>query len=279
MAHMERYLKLSSALVALAISALALSSCNGGGDSGYAPPPQMPVGGESAPQPQDVQNVSPAQTGPAESAPAEMPPADTPPAEMSPEGMPPAQAARETPHEFIPQSVVTPPPQVCPTDVLPGTYTTIIAQGHVSGTTFTAKIGAAASFWERMHYVVATPSPKPTPTPKRTPTPKPSPTPTPQPLFFYLGSYVVKHGAVVDTVGCAALIATQNGASIKGTAFNGENVDNPEFTKPFHSTFVAFGTVTKLTITGLSATGGHGTFSLSNGTSGTITLTRRLHFP
>jgi hypothetical protein len=266
---MERHLKLSTALVVLAISALALSSCSSSGDSSYAPSPQMPAGSEHGPQPQNVQNVPPDQAAPAEA----------PPAEEAPPGTEAGARATDGTAPDFDETSATPAPTNCPNELIPGTYTSITAQGHITGTTFTAKIGVGSSIWERFTYVLAKPTPTPTPTPKHTPTPKPTPTPTPQPLYFYFGTYIVKHVAKVDTTGCATIIATQNGANIKGATYNSINLDHPSFAKPVRSTFAGLGTVTKLTITGLSASGGKGTFLLSNGFTGTITLTRRVRFP
>jgi hypothetical protein len=241
---MKRFPKLSVALIAFATSAFALASCHAGGGSGYVPSSGAPAAPQMVARNQASNELFPADPTLADNA----PPLPVP-----------------VPAELIPSSKTTPLPP-CPTETVPGTYISIIAPGTVNSakTTFTAN---SSSTWELIKYVVATPSP----------TPKPTPTPTPkQPEYLYEGTFIIKDGTKTEGVGCASLLTTQDGADLKGLKFNGLNGEYPIFTKHTHFTTLMFGAVTKLTITGITATSGSGTFTLSNKDTGTLKLTSRL---
>jgi hypothetical protein len=250
---MWRFLKqrLDIAFVAFAIPALALSSCHSGGSNGYVPQQQTPVGAQITSSYEYSDELFPPDPTLADGA---------------------AALPVPLPEELIPLAMPAKSPP-CPTEAVPGTYTTIAALGTVSKTTFTANTTTAGSGWERIKYVVATP------TPKASPTPKSSPTPKPQPEYLYEGTYTLKDGSKTVTVGCASLLTTQNGSDLKFFKFNGLNGEFPIFTKLNHATVVSTGKITKLTITGLSATSGSGTFTLSNKFTGTLKITSRLTIP
>ncbi len=275
---------------ALAISGVVLASCSG--NDSYMPP-ALPDAAGNAPQYQNMSGVSPEQApmgqpvgGQPQAVPQQenMPSNDAaPPNDLAPPGeaLPPDQAPPTdagTPPQSVAATAPHPPQKVaranavasaphCPTAMLPGTYTVIIAQGHVTGTTFTAATGGG-SLWERRQYVATKNGSKP------------NASSSPQSRVLYTGTFTVNNAkGKVDTVGCAMLIAMQNTADIKGAKFSAQNTDNPVFAKPTHNTLVASGVVTKLTITGLSKAGGTGTFVLSNKFTGTIRLTSRSNIP
>jgi hypothetical protein len=95
----------------------------------------------------------------------------------------------------------------------------------------------------------------------------------------YQGNYTVTRNNATETIGCAFLATTQDGSPLSGTPYNAGNSDTPIFNVPVNTTPVANGTVSSMTISNLSATGGSGTFTLSDGSTGTITLTSRTAFP
>ena len=262
--------KLDVVSASLALAMLLLVSCSGGGDSTYGPP-EAPGAVEPAPQPQSVNGRSPDE---AESAQQGMPQQQ----EMPQEGIPPNDAGGAPDQEGASQQGSPPAvergPQAatrpnavphCPSASLPGTYTTIVAKGRLAGTTFTAASGSSASSWQRQLYVVATSSPSP----KLTKNPKPAA----QSLTVYNGTYTVRNAkGLIDTVGCAELLVTQSGGNVKALT--------PSFSKPSRvKQLVASGPIIKLTITGLSKSGGSGTFVLSNKFTGTIKLTSRSIVP
>lgn len=205
------------AVVALAVSVAALSSCN---SMAFAPAP-----GDGTPQ-----------------------------------------NAQQSALQFapIPNAV---PTALCSPEPVPGTYTNLNAFGSVRGITFTVN---SQSVWERTEYIAGTTTPSPVPVPSH------------QPVYFYLGTFVLKHAGVTETKGCATLIATQNGSQLQRApaGSNAFTTASPRFTHAVKvKSFLGIGKVTILTITRLSSTGGSGTFKLSDGSTGTIVLTRRLSLP
>jgi len=160
---------------------------------------------------------------------------------------------------------------------LPGTYTDLITVGVYSGTTYTASTGQGQnqSIWETLNFTAATPAPSPTGT-ILTPTPAPSPTGTPQPVYLWSGMYQLQSG----TSGCFTLITSQDGSPLR--IYNGTNDQGvsgfaegaPNISSSYNVTYVNSGSLT-LTISNLSAGGGSGTTTLSNGDSGTIALGAR----
>lgn len=269
--------KLGAVFVALAMSTFALASCSGS-EGGYSPP-ELPAGGE-APQYQNASGM-PAEAPAAQQAPPQQELGQQLENAPPQEGAPPLEDA--PPGEGAPLPGTPPPPRKktaaaakaampgrCPTQAVPGTYTVIVTQGRIDGATFTASPGSA-SVWERVVYTAAKPASKSKPATQKHAS---------QPLYVYSGTYTVYDSKNnVDTVGCASLVTSQDGAVIKGTKFGGRNANNPFATKPAHGTVVASGAVTRLTIAHLSQAGGTGTFALSNKFTGTIALTSRSTVP
>jgi hypothetical protein len=130
----------------------------------------------------------------------------------------------------------------------PGTYLLYDAAGNVKGTTFTelpAKSGGGGG-WDVFKYVKVKP----------TPTPKPSPTPKPIALYAYYGTFATAN----HFKGCALLFTTVSGKPIfKGETFNADT-DGAPYLKPgsYSLRNVAFGLISSLTISHLSASGGSG---------------------
>jgi hypothetical protein len=111
--------------------------------------------------------------------------------------------------------------------------------------------------------------------PTISPTTAPTSTPSPQPLYVYSGTFTVTHNRTTEPTGCAVLITTQNGAPLLGQNVNSDVAGSPNLEGSFTSTLVANGSVTALSLTNLSANGGNGTFSLSDGSTGTLSFTSR----
>lgn len=173
-----------------------------------------------------------------------------------------------------------PAPASCGTPVtLPGTYSTIIATGTYSSTTFTANISSTGSSWFSYAYTAAaSPSPGPSSTLTSNPNPNPTATRTPQPIYDFIGTYQLQSGSR----GCFVVITSQDGSPLSiynGTSLQGASgigTGGPNVNPPYNVTSVASGTLTSLVINNLGAGGGSGTVSLSNGDTGTVTLTSRL---
>ena len=143
-------------------------------------------------------------------------------------------------------------------------YVVITDTGNVKNGTFTPILNH--SVWERVIFVQGS---------------SPPPTIPPHPaIFVYRGTYNNLFKGVTST-GCAVLITSQNGLGIK--AFGGANAQDTE--APVFAggvkvrTLLGVGRVTTLKITSLSATGGHGSYTLSDGSSGTMTFTLRQSIP
>lgn len=144
-------------------------------------------------------------------------------------------------------------------------YVILTDAGNVKNGTFTPMLGSAV--FERASYSLGS-SPPPT-------------IPPHPPIYVYRGTYKDIHGGVVDSVGCAVLVTTQSGQPlIPGGNANANDSEAPTFMHGTSSAHVAqVGAVTALTITKLSATGGHGSYKLSDGSTGTITFTLRQTVP
>ena len=165
---------------------------------------------------------------------------------------------------------------------VPGTYTTVTTVGTYAGTTYTANTSSGSTSWITISYASASPTPVPTATATTTAIPSPTPTPTrtPQPVYIYAGTYQLQSG----TSGCFSLITSQDGSALSiynGTGLQGNSgigSGSPNVSGNYTIGSIVSGTVTSLVVNNLSATGGSGTVSLSNGDSGTITLTARTAF-
>ena len=143
-------------------------------------------------------------------------------------------------------------------------YVVITDTGNVKNGTFTPILNH--SVWERVIFIQGS---------------SPPPTIPPHPaIYVYRGTYNNLFKGVTST-GCAVLITSQSGLGIK--AFGGANAQDteaPVFTAGVKvRTLLGVGHVTTLKITSLSASGGHGSYSLSDGSSGTMTFTLRQSIP
>jgi hypothetical protein len=146
----------------------------------------------------------------------------------------------------------------------PGPWTTISLLGNVNSGTFTP---ASQSGWLKFNYGG---SPTPVPTATATPTAGPTPTSSPQPVNVYLGTYTLTSG----TTGCMYIVTSVNGAPLNFLSsvgsFNAGGVGIPKVNAAI-TTLASSGTISSTNII-LNATGGSGTISLSNGDTGTISL-------
>ena len=175
-------------------------------------------------------------------------------------------------------------------ETIPGTYTSLDTNGNVAGSTYTADTTAINSYLV-YSYASAPPTPVPTATAVPQPTPAPDPTGTPEKISIYVGEYSVPgfvgvlFPSVYDasaTTGCFMLLLQQPGSGTAGQtrhrdAAGGDNalgiggIANPAYS--YTKTNVDAEALNSLTITNLTPTSGSGTFALSNGTSGTVTIT------
>ena len=186
--------------------------------------------------------------------------------------------------------------------VTAGNFTSIETEGVVSGNAYTDD---GNGDWEAIAYSPATPTPTPTvtatpvPTSPPTATPVPAPTPTPVMITLYYGEYTVSSysgnallGAsytTAATTGCFFLILEQPVGGSAGqihqrhpaasvapspNAF-GDGEPNEPGTEA--ETVLDEGSLTSLTINGLTPTSGSGSLSFTNTASasatGTITIT------
>ena len=153
----------------------------------------------------------------------------------------------------------------------------MFAFGTQKGTTFTSVKGL--SFWSLAKYTKGT-KPTPTPSPGPTPTPTTAPSPKPVRIYLYSGTYAThktKQG------GCAILYITTSLKPIeKGVVGNGLAGGMPQSNVPYvDSTYIADVGTLSFTITGLSASGGHGSAVLTTMKgkpydTATFTLTKRI---
>jgi len=194
-----------------------------------------------------------------------------------------------TPGPSTPKPSATPSPTPAPSSsatsvangcgtslTIPGTYTTIISVGTYSGTTYTANTSSGSSVWISNLYTAASPSPAPSFT-AASPNPSPTATRTPQPVYDFIGTYQLASG----TSGCFTVITSQDGSPL--SFYNGSSLQGvsgiadggPNVTGNYTIGTGTSGTLGSLVINNLGAGGGSGTVALSNGDSGTITLTSR----
>jgi hypothetical protein len=162
----------------------------------------------------------------------------------------------------------------CPAPMgrLPGTYTTLVAEGNVKKGTFRVSGGLAEYIVDRL--TKATPAPSPSPTPTAGPTPTKGPKPPPE--YLYYGAYSLKKGPG----GCAYLVTTVSGKPEKGSKDNAVALGFPNIDKNYNTKVLLEGPL-KMTVTGLSAKGGSGTIVLltkkgATYNTGTVTLVGRL---
>ncbi len=137
---------------------------------------------------------------------------------------------------------------------IPGNYISMAAFGSQKGTTFTSTPGIFST-WALSKYTKGT---KPTATPSTGPTATPTTGPTPKPVqvFLYSGTYTTKK---TKQTGCAILFVTKSHKPIIKGLGSGFGGGNPQFSEPYIKTSKpsVLGNLS-LTITGLSASGGHG---------------------
>lgn len=154
---------------------------------------------------------------------------------------------------------------------IPGQYTILSSIGNVHGSTFTGS--TSLSFWNVVNLQKST-SPPPSPIPSI------SPTPGANPEYVYYGTFTLKNGKG----GCAYLIATQNGKPItKQLPGNAIAAGVPRLKILRYKVVPTklFGKL-KITITGLSASGGKGSLTLQTlttmktYTTGTMQLVGRI---
>jgi hypothetical protein len=162
-----------------------------------------------------------------------------------------------------------------PFDRVPGNYISMVAFGSQKGTTFTSAKGL--SFWFLSKYTKGT-KPTPSPSPGTTPTPTTGPTPKPIKIYLYSGTYATKQ---TKQGGCAILFVTTSLKPIEKGAGNGIAGGTPQFSLPYVDDVGIATGVLSLKITGLSASGGHGTAVLTTMKgkeydTATITLTKRV---
>jgi hypothetical protein len=247
----------------------------------------LPVfGGTAAPTPTPVSSASPTPVSSASPTPTLTPtptptPAPTPTPTLTPTPAPtptpiptptPTPAPTPTPGPTSPSSCTA--PQV----TTPGAYTILIASGNFAsagGGVFTSDPGT--SLYERVNYVLATPTPSPPPTPvptatpTSTPTPAPTATPTPKAYYIYSGTYTVSFpiGGGGTTNGCVFVLTTQDGSPVSGS-------DNAIFDGFLNTTLVVSSIVSSgaatVTMT-VSGSTGTGTITLADGETGTVTIT------
>jgi hypothetical protein len=155
---------------------------------------------------------------------------------------------------------------------VPGKHIVLIANGTLKGSTFTTLAGGG--FWFLEPYTVGTPGP--------TPTPGVTPTPGGPPEWIYYGTYTLKHK---HESGCALLIATQSGKPFKKSKANAIGLGTVVTRQKWVNIglYTALGPLT-MKITGISATGGHGSASLKTRKgakydTATITLVGRISSP
>jgi len=163
-------------------------------------------------------------------------------------------------------------PSICSTtSTVPGTYLSFFGSGTLSGSTFT--LTPTGSFWSKPQYITAVPTPAPTYSPG------PTPTSSPFSYTFYLGTYAYTNtvGTVTASTGCFYLGIFTSGGTTSTFA-----VGFPYFGSASYTISVTpvppSGTISSLTITNISATGGSGTFMLSTGETGTIAVTQEFQF-
>lgn len=156
-----------------------------------------------------------------------------------------------------------------PVAKIPGTYSIFFAVGNVKGSSFASV--SKGSVYLLVKLAKST-------SPPVSPVPSFSPSPAPNPLYLYYGTFAINGGKG----GCAFLLTTQNGKPLPSSHYNGVSVGLPKVTATHYKGTVAdFGTA-NVKIGGLSASGGHGTVTLTGATgahAGTIALAGRVSIP
>ena len=162
-------------------------------------------------------------------------------------------------------------------EAVPGKYSILVVLGVVKHATFTAD--PTASTWT---YAGVTEGKPPTPRPSTSPTTSPTSSPPPlQPLYVYSGLYNLK----TTGHGCMLAITTVNGKPIQGEKkYSGLGIGVPALNAkyPIYKK-IAAGPLS-MTISSLSATGGHGATALKTTQgkafdSGTVVLLSRVRIP
>ena len=185
-----------------------------------------------------------------------------------------------------------------PTAALPGTYVSFITEGLTTGSTYVEDTGGSNE-WSVDSYVAATPAPTgtptavPTATPSGTPTPAPTATPTPlmysvfygtatTPTFNAAGTTVPAQTncfffEVAQPVGGTIAQFRGNVPRAAATANPNDNsigFGEPNITQDYTLTNVSSGAITTFSLTNLSLSKqtGSGTFTLDNGTAGSVVI-------
>jgi len=267
--------RLPGVLVAVAALAFVLASCNSNVPSVLNP------GGGNVPLPGPSSSSAPSSV-PSSAPSSSAAPTGAPSHSPSPAPHSPSPAPSKTPAP-TPTPVPTPTPTVgplacaAPAAPIPGTYTTIIAIGNTVNSVFSPIAGSA--LWVRYMYTPATPAPTPSVSPTVSPTSSPTTAPTPQPVYIYLGTFkLTLSGGGAEPTGCALFVTTKDGSPLNGTNANSADNEFPNITQLVHATLVTNGLVSTMSIT-LTGTTGSGTFTLSDGSTGTISLTSRVGVP
>jgi hypothetical protein len=175
-------------------------------------------------------------------------------------------------------------------ETIPGTYTTLDTNGNVVGNTYTEDTSAINSYLVNS-YAAAAATSAPTAAASATPLPTPDPNAPTEMITIYIGEYSVPAfvGVLFPTVyeasatsGCFMMVVEQAAGGTAGqmrhrdAAGSDDSFGIGELANPgssYTSTNVDAEALNSLTITNLTATTGAGTFALSNGTNGTLTIT------
>jgi hypothetical protein len=175
------------------------------------------------------------------------------------------------------------------------TYTSFVTTGVVQGNSYTEDASGENTYNVEFYALEATPSPvptaigaTPTPVPTASPTasPSPRPTPTPQMVTDYFGSYFVPgftgtaNGSSFTASATSGCFTLELGQRAGGTAgqVRSAAADNAHATGivytgvPGTQLPVAGGTISHFKITMITRTTGTGTFTLSSGVGGTVTI-------
>ncbi len=173
---------------------------------------------------------------------------------------------------------------------IPGTYTTLDTNGNVVGNTYTEDTSAINSYLVDS-YTAAAATSAPTAAASASPLPTPGPNAATDMITIYIGEYSVPAFAGLvfpnlyeasATSGCFMMVLQQAAGGTAGQArhrdaagsdntFGVGNLANSA--SSYVATNVDAEALNSLTITNLTATTGAGTFALSNGTNGTLTIT------
>jgi hypothetical protein len=150
------------------------------------------------------------------------------------------------------------------------TFTALVVEANVPAGGGNVTPIAGGALWTTETFNTATSPPTSSPTPVPTPTA----TPALRPFSVYTGTYHVT-STTAPTDGCFSLISTVDGTAIRGQTFSsvGTGSPNPP-TTPFTVTTTGTGSITSFSLTvSPTAPMTNGTFTLSNGDTGTIAIT------